>query len=108
MLNKNVSNTVESVAKGVLKGVAMLLVVGCLSSKNKKCKTTMDSKYSDAVDAITNSAMFSNDKAMAVSALPTNETIEFYKAVIYVAESSLYSSDKLKSILNMCNQTEEV
>lgn len=63
--------------------------------------------YSDAVEAIMDSFMYSGDKTKVISALKKDETSEFYRAVIQVVNSSMYSGDKVKGILNMCGMTEE-
>lgn len=57
--------------------------------------------YSDAVEAITNSFMCSDDKAKAVSTLRRDGNSEFYKAVINITDSFMCSDDKLKAIQNM-------
>lgn len=60
-----------------------------------------DAKYSDAVNAITDSNMFSADKTKAIAMLRKNEDVEYYKSVIRVIKSTMFSSDKLKTIANM-------
>lgn len=62
--------------------------------------------YSDAVNAITTSDMWSHDQQEAIAALPTYESSEFYGAVAEVAKSSMWSHDKLSTILKMCGKEE--
>lgn len=58
-------------------------------------------RYSDAVSAIMNSGMFSDDKSAAVAMLCKDKDTEYYRAVIRIVESSMFSSDKVKTIANI-------
>ena len=60
-------------------------------------------KYDDAIRAIMNSRMWSEDKSKAVSLLRKDGSSEFCKAIIDVANSSMWSNDKIETIQNMCN-----
>ena len=64
-------------------------------------------KYDDAVRAITNSSMWSEDKSKAVAMLGADGGSNFYKAVIDVVKSSMWSEDKLKTIQDMCGHKDE-
>lgn len=63
--------------------------------------------YDDAVKAILDSGMFSNQKQEAISVLKVGENSDFYKAVISVARSSMLSYNKLETIKNMNKKNEE-
>ena len=111
MLNKNVSETAVKVAKGVLKGIALVVIAGVLSSKSGNHKTTncsshSDYEYGDAVGAIMNSDMLDSDKTKVASVIQLNYSTEIYKAIVYVAESDMLSSKKRETILNICGQEE--
>lgn len=64
-------------------------------------------KYDDAVRAIMNSSMWSENKSKAVSMLRVDGGSDFYKAIIDVVKSSMWSEDKLKTIEDMCKNEEE-
>ena len=58
--------------------------------------------YSDAIKAITNSTMWSDDKSKAVALVKPCASADYYKAVITVVEnSSIWSTDKVKMIQNL-------
>lgn len=60
-------------------------------------------KYDDAVRAIMNSHMWSEDKSKAVALLRKDGSSDFYKAIIDVSNSSMWSNDKFETIQNMCS-----
>lgn len=102
MLKNDVLKVIKTVGKGVLSIACMGVVAGMALGDNYKhyCNAT----YSDAVEAIMESDMWSSDCHKAVSALKLNADTELYKAVIRIANSSMWSSDKLKSILSLCEE----
>lgn len=59
-------------------------------------------KYDDAVNAITDSDMWSADKLKAINALKKDGDSKLYKSVVNVVHSSMWSKDKLTVIENMC------
>lgn len=62
-------------------------------------------EYSEAVEAIMRSDMFSSEKHKVISALPCTKGTGFYKAIISIAsDSSMFSSDKVKTILKLCGE----
>lgn len=64
-----------------------------------KGNETTIARYSDAVEAIMKSAMFSHDKSDAVEALKRHETSEYYRAIVQIVkDSSMFSHDKVKMI----------
>lgn len=64
-------------------------------------------KYDDAVRAIMRSSMFSEDKSKAVAVLRTDANPDFYRAVIDIVNSPMWSEDKLKTIDDMCKNEEK-
>lgn len=97
--------TVGLFVKDVLEVVSPVVVTGLLLSKPSKYKCIHS--YGDAVAAIMNSTMWSDDKNEAVSALPVYATPGFYDAIITIANSTMFSDDKLDSILKICKKEEE-
>lgn len=63
-----------------------------------------DVSYSDVVEAIMSSCMWSGDKRAAVELLSKEADMETYKAVIKIARSNLYSGDKVEMIRNICSE----
>lgn len=55
--------------------------------------------YDEAIESITKSGMYSDDKCEAIKTLPRDAGADFYKAIIHIAKDSrLYSSDKVDLI----------
>lgn len=54
--------------------------------------------YSDAVDAIMSSTMFSSDKRKMLDQLKKDGDATYYKSVIKVVKSSMFSRDKIEAI----------
>lgn len=81
-------------------GVALMAAYAAVADNVSTKRTRLTTyTYSDAVNAIMGSDMWSSDKQEAVSILARGETTEFYKAVISIVnESSTWSSDKVKMI----------
>lgn len=88
--------------KDVLEVVSPVIVTGLLLTKPSKYKPIYS--YKDAVSAIMDSSMWSDYKVKAVDALPLYGRPVLYEAVIEVAKSSMFSDDKLETILRMCKQ----
>lgn len=57
-----------------------------------------DKTYGDAVEAISDSDMFSSDKRMAIETLLTDQDDDYYRGVIGITESDMFSGDKLLAI----------
>ena len=57
-----------------------------------------DKTYGDAVEAISDSDMFSSDKRMAIETLLTDQDDDYYRGVIGITESDMFSSDKVLAI----------
>ena len=101
---KKTMKTVGLFAKDILEVVSPVVVTGLFLTKPSKYKPGVN--YSDAVVAINNSSMWSDDKAEVISVLPMDQNSDFYKAVIGVVESSMWSDDKVETIVNMCKKVE--
>lgn len=94
------------------KGVGEIVLFGALVGAYYKFgdyvingNDTSIARYNDAVKAIMNSNMFSSDKKAAVEALKRNETMDFYKAIISIAnDSKMFSGDKASMIQELCNK----
>lgn len=57
-----------------------------------------ESLYGRAANSITNSSMFSDDKAKALKWLAVDKDDSYYEAVISIVNSSMFSNDKAKAI----------
>ena len=57
-----------------------------------------DKTYGDAVEAISDSDMFSTDKRLAIETLLTDQDDDYYRGVIGITESDMFSSDKVLAI----------
>lgn len=95
-----VMDTVKTVG-GVI-GLAALGILSVMADVDTQLNTV--TKYSDAIEAITGSDMWSSDVAKVIKALPENESPDFYKAIIAIVKSNMWSSEKARSILTMCNR----
>ena len=104
MLNKKGLKTVALFAKDVLEVVSPVVVTMMFMGKNPKLKHITN--YDDAVSAILRSTMFTEDKSKAVVKVPIGASPGFYKAIISVVESSMFSSNKLNTIVELCEKAE--
>lgn len=105
MLNKDGLKTVGTVAKGAFEIVSTILVAGLLVAKASGNKPIVT--YNDAMKAVMNSSLWSEDKVKVIDVLKPNYKPELYQAVVEVLESSLWGEDKVDVIVKMCNQAEE-
>ena len=64
----------------------------------EKLRYSGNVKYSDAVNVILSGTMFSTDKNKMMELLKPNEDADYYRSVIHVVESSMYSGDKVEAI----------
>lgn len=80
--------------------------LSCLTKKDfVAIKYSMgEVKCSDAVEVITNSDMYSSDKAKVIAMLRDDKDSDFYKTVINVATSGMLKNDKAEAIINMCEE----
>lgn len=99
---KPIGNFVKGACKVIAYGALLTLACGVkIEYKHHESGTV---KYSDAVDAIMNSNMWSSDKAEAVVALNRDSNEELYKAVIHVANGTMWSNDKVEMIKKLCGK----
>lgn len=104
-MNKEfIIKTVKGFAKDI--GEAVIPVIGAILV-NKAVSMVQDVmtsnvKYNDVVKAIMdNSAIWSSDKNRFISAVKKDADADYYKAVIRIVESSMWSEDKFKAIENL-------
>lgn len=94
----------KTIGSFVVEVVCPVVVAGFVICGTSKYKPIYS--YNDAVVAIMESSLWSDYKAKAVAALPLGARPELYEAVIGVCRSSMFSDDKLDTILRMCKQEE--
>lgn len=104
MLNKNGLKTAVLFMKDVLEIVSPVVVTAMYMGKNPKLKHI--TTYDEAVSAILRSSMFADDKAKAAVKLPIGASPGFYKTIISVVESSMFSNNKLNTIVELCEKVE--
>lgn len=106
IFNKKTLEVAGKIAKKgcELAAYGLMTMLSCVTVKDvvEAVRYSGDVGYSDAVNAIMNSSMYSHDKTSAVTALTRNDNSETYKAVIQIARSGMYSHEKVKSIQNIC------
>lgn len=64
----------------------------------EKMRYSGNVKYSDAVNVILSSTMFSSDKNKMIELLKSDVDADYYRSIIHVVESSMYSGDKVEAI----------
>lgn len=90
----------KRVCKGALAYGSTVLVSRLLKTDN----TVYDSafaEYDDVISAILHSSMLSSDRATVTSMIPRNGDRRLYKAIILVVNSSMLTSDKIKTIRSL-------
>lgn len=106
---ESVGTTLKNGA-GVVIGVALCVlpyldsVKGIVESIRYNCG---NATYSDAVNAVLTSGMYSSSIDEAIAVIPTNGDSELYKSIIQVAKADTYSSSKVNIIKNICGKGEE-
>lgn len=101
MKNVNVEPIVKfaKVAGRVLLAATAMCVANKFNEGASELCDIMTAKYSNAVNAIMDSPMFSSDKRNAISALKRDGDAEYYRAVIRIAnDGELFGSDKVRMI----------
>lgn len=95
-------NSIRNLAGGICEVAASVLLI---AASNKVIEVITGghvrvvARYSDAINAIMKSSMYSNDKREAAAVLKRYEDAEYYRAIINVVQDSrLYSSDKVELI----------
>ena len=106
---KKIKEVFESVGKITKEGckvaiaiIGMSIVNGTATNVRNRMKYIGNVDYSDAVDAILSSDMWSSDKRRAMALIKKDKDCEYYKAVINTVDSSMWSSDKLRILEDMC------
>ena len=94
-------DTGKDIVKGVLCGLAVLVSKVAVEDIIDMVKYKGKVGYSDVVDVIMRSNMYSSDKTRAIAVIKKNEDTEYYKAVVRVIKSNMYSSDKIKTLQQM-------
>lgn len=87
-----------------LKGVAYLSSILAAMDIVDKINFNSETTYSDAVEAIMESDMFSSAKKEIMEFVTPDKNNDFYKAVIQVVNSDMFSNSKVEVIKNMCNE----
>lgn len=64
-------------------------------------------KYSDVINAILNSNIYSGNKAEMVAIVPKDADKDTYKSIIRVVKSNMYAGDKVEIIKDICGVKEE-
>lgn len=79
--------------------VGAVAVMAGMSADDTTINNGAAAGYSDAVNAIVNSNMWSSDKQTAIAAMDKHANREIYKAVIAIINNdSMWSSDKVVAI----------
>lgn len=105
MLNNNGLKTLGRVSKGVLEILGTVVVAGLLLTKKTDEKHAVT--YKDAINAVMDSSLWSEDKVKVIDVLKPGYKPELYEAVVEVLKSSLWGEDKVDVIVKMCNQAEK-
>lgn len=112
LANGLVLKRVGTVTKIASKGCTFIIPLLEIASVSKLILDTMDDlktrcnvvTYNDAVNAVLDADMYSDDKVEILVALKENDKPEIYQAVINTVNSVMCSEDKVKIILNMCEE----
>ena len=97
---KNVGKFVGEVGKILVYGASMVLPYAISESALKKLND-LTIGYDTVIKAVMDSSMLSSQKSEVLPVVKPNETKEYYKAIIYVLESNILSSDKVKMIKDL-------
>ena len=103
---ETIMTTGKSIGVGVLYGLVFIASKVAVSDVIDMVRYKGNVKYSDAVDVIMTSSMYSADKNRAVAALKKDKDTEYYRAVVRVVRSNMYSSDKIKTITDLSDEDE--
>lgn len=91
--------TIKNIGTGICTALAFVgLVIVGMTDDFVSYNNSNRCKYSDAIKAITESDMWSNDKATAIQNLPSDKDEGFYKAIIAIVNSNMWSSEKVEAI----------
>ena len=104
---EKVGNVIKTAGGLVLYAAVIMLPYVSTKDVVNKIRYSGNVKYSDAINAILNSGMYSSDKSKLTSMLPKDSDADLYRAVIQVANSDMFSSDKVKMIKDICGENSE-
>ena len=100
-------DTGKAVGTGVLYGLAVLVSKVAVEDIIDMVKYKGKVEYSDVIDIIMKSNMFSGDKTRAIAAIKKNGDVEYYRAAIRVIKSNMYGGDKVKTLEQLNTNEEE-
>lgn len=103
---ETIMTTGKSIGVGVLYGLAFIASKVAVGDVIDMVRYKGNVKYSDAVDVIMSSNMYSSDKSRALAVLKKDEDTDYYRAVVRVMKSNMFSSDKIKTISDLSNEGE--
>ena len=95
---------VGSIAKRIGKGAlayGSTVLVSRLLKTNTNVYDSAFAEYDDVISAILHSNMLSSDRAIVASMIPRNGDRRLYRAIILVVNSSMLTSDKIKTIRSL-------
>lgn len=90
----------KRIGKGAL-AYGSSMFVSRLLKTNETVYDSAFADYGDVISAILQSGMLSSDQATVTSMIPRNGDRRLYKAIILVVNSSMLTSDKIKTIRNL-------
>ena len=112
---KKINITKEQVINGI-KFVGLIALASAGTIAKNSLQNSADYKlnqkryanadYTDAIEAVMNSDMWSSDKRQIIDTIPRNGDTSLYSGIIAIAKgNSLWSSDRRHSIIKMCEET---
>ena len=104
---KKIGNVIKTAGGLVLYAAVVMLPYVSTKDTVDKIRYSGNVKYSDAINAILQGGMYSSDKTKLTAILPKDADSDLYRAVIQVANSDLFSSDKVKMIKDICEVKSE-
>lgn len=101
-------NTGKAIGTGVLYGLAVLASKVAVEDIIDMIKYKGNVGYSDAIDVVMESSMFSTDKTRAIAVIKKNGDTDYYRAAIRVIKSNMFPSDKIRTLEQLNKNEEEV
>lgn len=109
---RKINLTTESIGRLAKKGLgialpilAMIMYHTSVDDVRNRIRYIGVVSYSDAINAVLDSSMFSSNKEEIIRALPKDGSSDFYKSVMHIVESDMLSSSKVNAIVDMCKQS---
>lgn len=97
---KNSCGLMVTVAAFVLPNLSMIKEI------IEEVRYNGNATYSDVINVVLHSNMYSTDKTKLAAMVPKDKDSEFYKFIIKVVKSNIYSSDKVTVIKSICEKEE--